>query len=806
MNVANKKPHSPARNLSTSKWLHSIIALAAIALYIIGGAAQSKVSGLPREFDLDKVIYPAHIGQFKVNSEAELIARVAGQPIGSSLVLSSYGTSTTTVLRVQKRFSTFHDLVNRINGLVFLAVSLVVFAPRIKKNPARGLYWACLLYGLAVMVGGIYQPQNGMWPGVLLPLLRILIIVILPLLLLSVGLSFPQRKNTLQLPWLVPGVLLVGLIIAGSYSVVWLRWAMDLGEWHALELPRRFSGVYLALVFGSGLGFMVHGYRNSILEPERVQVKWLLWGIAMGSFPFVFLYALPVAFVGISIIPIELARLFSIVIPIAMSFVVIKHKFLDVDIIIRRSLLYVLLAAMMVGIYGVIGILIGNRVQEQWPAIGPYVPIVATVVASMLFAPTRRGFAQLIDRVFFKIRYVHAKALADFRSDLRSAENQQEVADRLSEFLANHFRPHAKLVILNHQDQRFEAGKENRGHAAHHSMPDGVSVMALTGTTDQSVIETGGFPAIWRSENYVLSQAIETDNVRFGYLTVSEKSTGRSYVSEDLKLIAAAASETAICMRRMNLEHDFIDEVVARNRMEERNKFRSDFFAQFAHDLRSPLTSINWGARNMLDGVVGEINESQRLYLEGIDSSARQLVRLVNNILEATRLESELPVVEFTAVDLVKTLNESVTKLRLTAEANKVTLLIDHEDRAIVYGNEEKLLEVIDNLVENAIRYAPPQSEVTVSISVKAGVVVLVVTDHGPGIAEEDLDAIFESYRQGAKSPHSSQQGFGLGLFVVKSWVERMGGKVQAKRAPSGGAMFVVTLPEPETNSQEEPA
>ena len=124
----------------------------------------------------------------------------------------------------------------------------------------------------------------------------------------------------------------------------------------------------------------------------------------------------------------------------------------------------------------------------------------------------------------------------------------------------------------------------------------------------------------------------------------------------------------------MNLQQDFVDEVVARHRIEEMNRFRSQFFAQFAHDLRSPLTSINWAARNLLDGMVGEVSPPQVTYLESIETSARQLVRLVNNLLEATRLESGMPDIEFSLIDLNSTVEESVSKLRATAETKNIDL------------------------------------------------------------------------------------------------------------------------------------
>ena len=795
----------PGLDWSRSHWLHTAFAVAAIWLYIVGGMAQTKVAGLPPGFQLDQLAghYPVSVGSYSVSSESELLARVAGERIGSRVHVRSADGSVDTEVNTHALYSYFHNLITRLNGLLFLAVSLIVFAPRIDKNPARDLFWACLLYGLAAMVGEVQPPQGSLWPGALLPLIRIVSMVILPTLVLHIGLTFPRRALILdRYPWLMPAITIAGLSLAAWHFLVWTRWIGGVGDWTAIAIPRRVLSFFLAVVFGWGCVGLVLGSRQSEQEREREQVKWVLWGITMGAVPFVFLHALPLA-LGHPLLPIEVARLFSIVIPVAFSFAVIRHKFLDVDIIIRRSLLYVLLSSMMVGVYALIGIFIGHRVEERWPQSGPFVPIVATLIAVILFGP-RRGFAQLIDRVFFKIRYDHAQALTSFMGELRHAGDQQQIVDSLAAFLVKHLGPNSISVALHHADQHFVSGDSTEDEPPRQLLASGVLVMALPGKTARPDIETGGFPAPWQDDNYVLAHAIEADGNRFGYLVLGEKHTGRSYVAEDLDLLAAVTRETALCVHRMNLEQDFVDEVVARHRMEEMSRFRTQFFAQFAHDLRSPLTSINWGARNLLDGVVGEVSEPQAAYLQGIESSARQLVRLVNNLLEATRLESGMPDVEFSKIDLVATVRESVSKLRATAEAKNLQLAVESPETSNVIGNEEKLLEVIDNLIENAIRYAPPQTRIDVGITNTEDRAQLVVEDRGPGLDPADIDAIFEPYRQGTASPHSTQQGFGLGLFVVRSWVERMGGEVQASNREGGGARFTIVLRTRETGDLKE--
>jgi signal transduction histidine kinase len=401
----------------------------------------------------------------------------------------------------------------------------------------------------------------------------------------------------------------------------------------------------------------------------------------------------------------------------------------------------------------------------------------------------------VIDRLFFKIRYTHGQALTAFQDQLRRTTNQQQAADSLARFLKRTLYPRHVGVFIRHDERIYTSGQWPEEEVRPTSANGDRRVVALPSTTARPEIETEDFPRSLREAGFVLSHELIAEGRHVGAVALGEKRTARSYVVEDLDLLAAVTREASLLVQRMNLEQDFVDEVVARRHMEEMSRFRTQFFTQFAHDLRSPLTSINWGARNLLDGVVGPVSPEQTAYLEGIETSARQLVRLVNNLLEVTRLESGLPDVEFEPIDLAQIADESVSKLRATAATRGVEIELRGQGPSQVIGNSEKLLEVVDNLIENAIRYSPSGASVEISVNGEGGRVLLTVDDAGPGLEPGDLTAIFEPYRQGKPSPHSSQHGFGLGLFVVKSWTERMGGSVSAANRDQAGAKFTVELP-----------
>lgn len=791
---------------SASAWIHRGIVLVVAFLCWMGGQVQTRVATLPPAVDAEELVYPVRFGESVAASPDELATRIGSWPIGEPVVLEQADGRVVEVDATVNLYSPWHVWITRINGLFFLAVSLIVFASRVHMVPGRDLFWACMLYGLAVMIGGVHAPPAMGHPEVVLPILRIASLVALPVLLLHVGLTFPHRARLLdRARWFFPSVVAFGVLLATWEVVVWLRWfdPAAAGAWSAVDPAQRASGVFLAVVFGAGCLGLVRGLAEARSDREREQVKWVLVGIAMGAMPYVFLHALPVALGSPVVLPVAAARLFSVVIPITFSFAVIRHKLLDVDIIIRRSLLYLVLASLMVGVYSLLGIFAGNRVMERWPQTAPFVPIVATLVSALLFGPTRRAIARAIDRVFFKIQFESTQALEVFRRDLSGCADQSALARRCAEFLTSMLAPQRCTVVLLHDTRVFHAGAPlPSGSTAPITGRTGTAV-ARIGATARAPIESASFPAVWAAEGYVVAHGIDAQGEELGYVVLGPKENERRYLAEELDLLEKACREVAIRLKRVNLEQEIVDEIVARRRTEEMARFRTDFFAQFAHDLRSPLTSISWSARNLIDGVVGPVTREQTNYLDGIESSARQLVRLVNNLLEATRLESSEPEIELSPLSLREVVDTSVAKLRVTAASKDVTIGLAEGQEPAIEGHREKLLEIVDNLVENAIRYAPPESSIDLRLAEDGDHVVLEVADRGPGLDPEDVEGIFEPYRQGAPSPYSNQNGFGLGLFVVRSWVERMEGTVRAANRESGGAVFTVRLPRASTDPKE---
>jgi signal transduction histidine kinase len=219
---------------------------------------------------------------------------------------------------------------------------------------------------------------------------------------------------------------------------------------------------------------------------------------------------------------------------------------------------------------------------------------------------------------------------------------------------------------------------------------------------------------------------------------------------------------------------------------------KEEFFATLSHELRSPLTSVREAAHLLRDGVPGPLNAKQTRLVTLVSRSTDRLLRLVNQILELSRLRAGVLPLAREAVDMAQVVGRAVEELRPQAE--EAGLILERErigERFDCLGDEDRLLQVVVNLVANAVRFTPRGGRVAVRLVDAGGELEVQVEDTGVGIPAAALPHIFESWRQA----HRDRGGTGLGLAVVRGIVQAHHGRVTVESYEGKGSRFSVLLP-----------
>ncbi|HBZ55895.1 MAG TPA: hypothetical protein DEO88_10860 [Syntrophobacteraceae bacterium] len=232
------------------------------------------------------------------------------------------------------------------------------------------------------------------------------------------------------------------------------------------------------------------------------------------------------------------------------------------------------------------------------------------------------------------------------------------------------------------------------------------------------------------------------------------------------------------------------------------DRLKADFAAHVSHELRTPLTAIREGTSLLLEEVSGPITDSQRDILEVVRSHGDQLYNSISTILDLSKMEAEMMEYEFTACDLSYLIHRCVETGRLIAlkkRINVYTILAD--PLPIVYVDEKRIQQVLNNLLSNALKYTPEGGDVRVTASLKLTTIEkeylleVRVSDNGEGIPESDLDKVFTKFYQSYLNPATNHHGTGLGLAIARHIVEAHGGRIWAESAVGKGSTFVFVLP-----------
>ena len=231
--------------------------------------------------------------------------------------------------------------------------------------------------------------------------------------------------------------------------------------------------------------------------------------------------------------------------------------------------------------------------------------------------------------------------------------------------------------------------------------------------------------------------------------------------------------------------------------LEQVDQQRLALLRSVSHDLRTPLATIRAVATDLRDSDLHDDDTRQEL-LKSVSDEAERLDRLVGNLLSMSRIEAGSLRVDDQAVDLAELLQ--LTILRLDPGLCHVHVEVDIDPSLpLITGDPMLLDEVIANLLDNAARYAPVDSTISVQlIRADTNAVKLRVCDHGPGIGSEDSDHVFQAFWRGADSRSS-----GLGLTIVQAIVEAHGGSIELVDTPGGGATFEVSLAAREARNRD---
>jgi PAS domain S-box-containing protein len=409
-------------------------------------------------------------------------------------------------------------------------------------------------------------------------------LMVLPPLFLHFALVFPERPHipgysALLARWL-PAIYLPGAVLGSTRAVAVMRSSLDPEYFiRVIALLDRLEYIYLAAFLGAGLAVLVRALSRARSVTVRRQLRWIVWGTALGSLPFAFGYAIPFALGADPSIPMGLSAIPLGFIPLAFASAIIRYRLMDVEIILKRLLIYTSAVAAIVAIYVLILRASGGDLVEGQPDHSWIIAFLATVVVFLLAKPVKDGLQNAIDRAFYRDRYDYRRALVSFARDLNSDLDLNRLADRLVTRVRETIELDRMAFLLatdagdfeSISQEGFEAppprlsgasGVGGRLHSAHTVRLD--DPLAATRFTAEEI-------EFWRDQGLYYFVPCVTKDGAIAVLALGRRASGEPLSTEDTALVTAVAAQAASAIengrlyRQLHLKASELDRLHAFN-------------------------------------------------------------------------------------------------------------------------------------------------------------------------------------------------------------------------------------------------
>jgi len=319
------------------------------------------------------------------------------------------------------------------------------------------------------------------------------------------------------------------------------------------------------------------------------------------------------------------------------------------------------------------------------------------------------------------------------------------------------------------------------------ALPDSVEPSVLVESADVKVFQRWGMNLVFAVKS--------PDGEIHGFLVLGAKKSGTKYSTEDIDLLNTVSSRAAASMDRIRLQEELITERIESERLDELNRLKSYFISSVSHDMKTPLTSIKMFAELLQTS--SEINsERSKEYLEIIEGESSRLSRLIDNVLDFSKIERGVKQYRFENIKLNEIVIQTLKMMQYQFKLQKFSVksILSNEEK-MIHADKDALEEALINLISNSIKYSKDKKVIRVSTYPKDDFMALSVEDEAIGINNNDLDNIFNPFFRTNSQEVQRTGGAGLGLSIVKHIMDAHKGKIEVQSEPGKGSRFTLLFP-----------
>ncbi len=554
---------------------------------------------------------------------------------------------------------------------------------------------------------------------------------------------------------------------------------------------------------------------------EKVQLRLLMLGIILMNGLMIFTVLLPIALFRNNQF-VTLAPFYTLFFLGLTAYAIIKHRFLDIRVVVARSVAYLLVLLIIILIYSGGIFFISNYILiSPDPMLNLIFSTVFTLVIALSFQSLRRLLEKWTEKVFYKRRYDSAKLLGDLSHVMASNLDLSILSELILEKVTTEINISFAFLLLTRNS--IITWIKSAGTVRHPPEFNEKRILNLiewvTKKPGENLLvfdelEESDEKNIMREHNISVVLPLVVKDELIGSILLGERSSGDIYTGQDIEILNILAPEMAVAIKNaisydeikrfnITLEQEVEQATSSLQKVNERlkevDKLKDEFVSLASHELRTPMTIIRSYLWFILNDKEVQIPEKSTLYLQRAYKTTTELIGMVNDMLNVSRIESGRLTINISRINIASFLKDLSAELDPEAKELGINLSLTNTlpDKTEVLADPERLKQILINLLGNAFKFTPKSGTITVNSTESNGMVLVSVKDSGSGISGEDLPKLFQKFGlvENDEVKKQNRQGTGLGLYISKSLVELQGGKIWAESpGKDKGTTFYFTL------------
>jgi signal transduction histidine kinase len=800
------------------------IDLLVLALCVVGVYRLSEKAGFPAALEQRGRALVINAARSPRLRSGDTIVAVSGQHVESSDEMEflcdqdSIGeTVPVTILRnsqeilvpaaLDQDYATSKIIVESFAALLFFLTGIAVILLQPRDKSARIFHSLAISIAALILLttGRFTIPPFGM--GYALELLFQCSYVIVPALFLHFTLIFPNGKFQSKRTILVSAYSFA-LILAVWSGITFVRAAypsVQLERYGAYNNSFYAILVFFAAMFFAGFMNLLVSYRSASETFERRKLRWIFFGIVVGTGAYLVLSLLP-KFISGENFDDQLPIAISVIAPISFAIAIIRFKVFDIDLFFRRSTVYTLAGSVLLVIYlGIVALFTQVVLAMGLPSSLPN--IIGALLVALLFEPLRRRTQKYVDQTFFRVSYNFHEAQRGMIERIKFANTKQALADLVTDsiyalipvtkigfFVVQ--TPSDRLKLLAHRN--FDLLERRNIQLKIHDLKTGLELpVALPDEIEPGIeYEPADHEVFKRWGMALVLPMLSPDRAILGFLVLGKKRSGKRFMMEDISLLRSVSAQVGLALERLNVQYALMLETAESERLAELSALKSYFVSSVSHDLKTPLTSIRLFAELMKDH--DDLSRKKTIeYLSIIENESDRLARLITNVLDFAKIEKGTKEYSFKTSDLNEIAHDVIRSLHYQITSRGFSLHSAFSSgKLLIEADSDALFDAITNLLSNAMKYSQPDNKsITLHTALTDGFAMLEVQDEGYGIPPNEIEHIFESFYRIDDPKMKSAGGAGIGLSVVKHTMEAHRGKVKVTSEVGKGSIFALYFP-----------